>query len=348
MRIPKLCHHKPSGRAYVRVDRKCKYLGVWGSPETEAAYNKFVVDFMRDNEESLPKPKSRGITMRQLTVLYTEWAEGYYSASEMPGIRAMAKWVNRESADFAAAHFSPRIFKRLRDAMIAAGNSRKYINQQHNRIAAMLAYGVELELVPPTVPMAIRQVRKLKPGRSEAKETVKVKPVPDEDILAAVEMMPDDLAVMVQLQLLLGCRPGELWVMTPGEIDRSGETWQYRPTLHKNAWRGKDKSIPIGPHARELLAPYLHRAETALCFTTSTGKQWDRYRYRDCIHAACKLAEVPCWNPYQLRHNAGTEVRRLFGLEGVQSHLGHATRAVSEIYAEPKDDLGEEIARRIG
>ena len=37
--------------------------------------------------------------MRHLTVLYVKWAEGYYSSSEMLGVRAMAKWVNSEAGE---------------------------------------------------------------------------------------------------------------------------------------------------------------------------------------------------------------------------------------------------------
>jgi integrase len=336
MRIPKLCHHKPSGRAYVRVNRKLRYLGAWGDPDTEAAYNRFVVEHLAGQESAIPKPKAKGLTLRQLAIIYIEFAEGYYSASEMPGVRAMTNRVNEVAGDIVAAHFSPRIFKRVRDAMIAAENSRGYINQQHNRIVAMLAHGVELELIGPNVPAAIREVRKLKYGRSGAKETVRVTPAPDEDILAALEMMGDDLAVMVQLQLLSGCRPGELWVMRPGDIDRSVDPWQYRPQTHKNAWRGKERTIPLGSHAQGLLAPYLLQAADRLCFVTLSGEPWNRYRYRDSVHQACKRAGVPCFNPYQLRHNAGTETRRIFGLDAVQSQLGHSTRAMSERYAEDR------------
>ena len=349
MRIPKLCHHKPSGRAFVRVDRKFKYLGFWGDPDTEAAYNAFVVEYLAGKESAIPKPRrTQGIAMRQLTEIYLEYSEAYFSAGEMPGIRAMTKRVNEVVGDIAAASFSPRMFKRVREAMIKAGNSRKYCNQQHNRMAAMLSYGVEQELIPASVPAAIREVKKLKPGRSDAKERPKVQPVPDGDILAAIECMPDVVAIMVQLQLLLGCRPGELWTMTPEQVDRNRDPWVYTPTAHKNAWREKERAITVGPHSRELLSPFLLRPAGELCFTSLTGRPWDRFSYRDAIHDACKLAEVPCWNPYQLRHNAGTEVRRLFGLEAVQSVLGHASRSVSEVYAAPEDALRDEVAKKIG
>lgn len=352
MKIPKLSHHKPKNRAYVRFSnsdglRVTKYLGRWGDPETEAAYDKFVRQFVQD-QDALPLPKSRGTTVRQLAVLYLEFAEGYYARDEVSGVRGMIKRMNSEAGEVSVANFTPKMFKRVRDAMIAAGNSRRYINQQHGRIVAMLSFGVEHELVPPNVPMAIRQVKRLRRGKSAAKERPPVKPVPDDHLLAAIDQMPDELAVMVQLQLLMGCRPGELWVMTPASIDRLGDTWNYRPEAHKNTWREKERVITVGPHAQELLAPYLLGPEDELCFHTLAGKQWDRYRYRYAIHQSCKLAGVPCWNPYQLRHNAGTEVRSRFGLDGTQVILGHSHAQTSEIYAELDAKKAVEIARRIG
>ncbi len=54
------------------------------------------------------------------------------------------------------------------------------------------------------------------------------------------------------------------------------------------------------------------------------------------------------WSPNQLRHTAGTKVRKLFGLEGAQMHLGHSKANTTEIYAERNLDLAREIARQIG
>lgn len=54
------------------------------------------------------------------------------------------------------------------------------------------------------------------------------------------------------------------------------------------------------------------------------------------------------WSPNRLRHTAGTEVRKEFGLEGSQIILGHANAKVSEIYSERDYSKGVEIARKLG
>ena len=45
--------------------------------------------------------------------------------------------------------------------------------------------------------------------------------------------------------------------MTPGEVDRAGETWFYKPRRHKNAHRGKARNVPLGPRCRALLGSLL-------------------------------------------------------------------------------------------
>lgn len=52
------------------------------------------------------------------------------------------------------------------------------------------------------------------------------------------------------------------------------------------------------------------------------------------IRRACLKAGVPISFPNQLRHPAGTEIRKRFGLEASQAMLGHAEQGVAQVYAE--------------
>jgi site-specific recombinase XerC len=54
------------------------------------------------------------------------------------------------------------------------------------------------------------------------------------------------------------------------------------------------------------------------------------------------------WHPHQLRHTAGTAIRRRFGLEGSQAVLGHAELSSTQIYADKSLELAREIMRQIG
>ena len=54
------------------------------------------------------------------------------------------------------------------------------------------------------------------------------------------------------------------------------------------------------------------------------------------------------WAPNQLRHAAGTTVRRLYGLEAAQCVLGHAKADVTQVYAERDQALAAEVMGKIG
>ena len=61
--------------------------------------------------------------------------------------------------------------------------------------------------------------------------------------------------------------------MRPCDVDRGGDVWQYRPADHKNAYRGRERIIYIGPQAQQVLLPYLLRDASAYCFSPAESEQ---------------------------------------------------------------------------
>ena len=57
---------------------------------------------------------------------------------------------------------------------------------------------------------------------------------------------------------------------------------------------------------------------------------------------------VADWSPNQLRHNRGTEVRKVYGVEAAQVILGHARADVTQVYAEKNQELAMKIAKETG
>jgi integrase len=114
----------------------------------------------------------------------------------------------------------------------------------------------------------------------------------------------------------------------------------------------------------------------------SAGEHYTADSYRRAIHRACDVAfpapEPLChrddetqgqwldrltekqraelekwqsehrWSPNRLRHSAGTEIRKRFGLEAAQVILGHATANVTQVYAERDLQKAVEIMREVG
>ena len=71
------------------------------------------------------------------------------------------------------------------------------------------------------------------------------------------------------------------------------------------------------------------------------------------LNAAMKIQDptakpIEDWAPNRLRHTAGTEVRKKFGLEAAQVVLGHASADITQVYAERNQELAERVIRQIG
>ena len=71
---------------------------------------------------------------------------------------------------------------------------------------------------------------------------------------------------MVRLQLETAARPGEICKLTPGDVDRSGDVWEYTVPGHKMIHKGKRRVICLSRQAQSILLPYLVRAAGSPCF----------------------------------------------------------------------------------
>jgi integrase len=61
-----------------------------------------------------------------------------------------------------------------------------------------------------------------------------------------------------------------------------------------------------------------------------------------------RLRDLEPWHPNQLRHSAGTEIRKKYGVEAARTVLGHARMETTELYAEQDRQRAAEIMRQIG
>lgn len=158
--------------------------------------------------------------------------------------------------------------KKVREAMIDAGRSRKLINGDVHRIRQMFRWAVGEELAPPDQLAALKAVEPLEKGRTRAKERPPIRPVPLEVVRATLPECSPQVRAMVMLQLLAAMRPGEVIGMRPRDVDRSDPTaWIYRPASHKTEHHDKERAIVLGPRAQGWLADWLMRDPGAWCFS---------------------------------------------------------------------------------
>jgi len=159
---------------------------------------------------------------------------------------------------------------------------------------------------------------------------------------------------------------------------REKETHCFRPVDSENKRREKlheSRSTPLSCGNR----PGTNRKRKP---KRSAGEQYAADTYRRAIHRACDIAFPPPeplsqrenesaqqwlerltvkqraelekwqsehrWSPNRLRHSAGTEIRKRFGLEAAQVILGHASADVTQVYAERDLQKAVEIMREVG
>src|SRR5205823_5163861 len=115
---------------------------------------------------------------------------------------------------------------------------RTTINQAMNRLRHLFKWGVENELVKPSVFDALRCVAGLRFGKTGAKETEPIKPVPDAFVDATLVYCSPPVAAMIQLQRVAGMRSGEVCRMRTADINTNGAVWTYVPARHKTQYRG--------------------------------------------------------------------------------------------------------------
>jgi integrase len=270
--VPKYSRHKASGQAVVTIQGRDHYLGPHGSRASKAKYNQLVGEWVAAGRPAMPTPSPDAMTVVEVIQRYWEFAEGHYvkdgnPTSEQDCIRAALRPLRRLYEDSPAVEFGPLALKAVQGEMIKAGLSRKTINEHSGRIRRMFKWAVSEELLPATVYHALTTVTGLQKGRTTAKETKPIPPVEDKAVDATLPHLPAVVADMVRFQRLTGCRPGEVCLIRPRDVDRTGDVWSYKPASHKTEHHGKSRVIFIGPKAQAILLPYLLRDAEAFCFS---------------------------------------------------------------------------------
>jgi integrase len=402
-KIPSYRLHKPSGAAVVTLcdhsgSRHDVRLGKYGSPESRAEYARVIAEWETNGRRLVaPEVSSGDITIAELVTRFWPHAEGHYrradgiATNELADFKYSLRPLVHLYGHTPVRDFGPLALKAVRQLMIDGYAHPRYgpqqalcrnvINQRIGRIRRLFKWAVEQELAPAAVLTGLQAVRGLQQGRSAARETEPVKPVPVEHVESVLPYVRPPVAAMLKLQLLTGMRPGEVVLLRGADLATSGAVWLYRPATHKTKHRGRERVIAVGPRAQAVLRPWLKDDPLAYLFSPAETmralrkqqqqkrrtklqpsqrnrrkrrpkvKPGLRYRvgsYNYAVTRACHKAGVPLFHVHQLRHNAATEIRKTFGLDAARATLGHKTAKVTEEYAELDTGKALEVMRQIG
>ena len=278
MRQPKFCKHKASGQAFVTLDGKVIYLGKHDSPAAREAYDRLILKWRQANDST----GKHATTVGQLCLAYHRHAEMFYR-DEAKNYQKSLKILIENFRSIPCSEFGPLKLQQLQNEMCKK-HVRSQVNKSISRVKAVFRWGVSQEMVPADIMMALDCVRGLQKGRSVAK-------------------MSKNVAAICRMLILTGARVSEIRLMRVGDIDTSGKVWLYRPGSHKNAWRGKDRTIFIGPRAQAVLMPFIADAVHSDLFVFRPREENEPYTLKGLggsVRKSCIRAKVDHWSPGQL------------------------------------------------
>ncbi len=260
-RIPSYRRHKATGQAVVTLTGRDIYLGKYNTAASRREYSRIVGEWTASGG-ILADP--HGLIVAELCAAFIRHAESYYRrldgspTSECDSFRQVVARLKANYSHTPVGEFGPLALKAVRQAMIDGDLCRNVINRNVNRIRHIFKWGIENQLVSPSVLYGLQAVAGLRAGRSGARETKPVKPVPDTFVDAVLPHVSRQVAAIIQLQRITGMRSGEVTAMRTCNINTNGRVWVYTPEHHKTAWHGHGRQVYLGPKAQAIIQPFLN------------------------------------------------------------------------------------------
>ncbi|HUX16147.1 MAG TPA: recombinase XerD, partial [Phycisphaerae bacterium] len=160
-RPPGYLKHKGSGQAYVLIDGRAAYLGVYGSPESRRRYSRAIAEWTAGTWTGRA---SGDPTVADLLAGWWRWAERHYlkrgrPTSEIGVAKGVVQILLDLYDDLPARDFGPACLRTVRAEMVRRGWCRTNVNRQVLRVRAIWRWGVAEEIVPGSVLPGLDAVR---------------------------------------------------------------------------------------------------------------------------------------------------------------------------------------------
>ncbi len=207
--VPSYRLHKPSGLARVIVNGEHRYLGKYGSDESREAYARLIAELNASGGPGCSPPAGRKtdrppLSVDDLILAYWRFAKSHYvkdgsPTREIEGIRFALRPVRQLYGSTSAADFGPKSLKAVRQHMVDADLSRGVVNRRVGIIKRAFKWAVAEELVPPHLYHGLQAVTGLTFGRTKARETEPVHPVPDLHVAIILPFVTPHVAAMIKL-----------------------------------------------------------------------------------------------------------------------------------------------------
>jgi integrase len=263
-RLPHYRLHRASGQAIVTLNGHDHYLGPHGSQTSIDAYDQLVAEWLTAGRRAVQSEQSQSApTIDHIILAFWQHAQVHYrrrngtATSELENFRQALRPLRRLYGATSPLHFGPKALKAVREQMMSQDWCRGNINKQISRIKSVFRWAVEEELIPVEIHQALLAVKGLQRGRTTARETDPVKPVPEGQIESVKPFVSRQIWALIQLQLLTGARVGELLRLRGIDLKTSEQVWTADLEEHKTAHHGRNKRIYFGPQAQEILKAFV-------------------------------------------------------------------------------------------
>jgi len=369
---PPVHHHKPTGQARVRIRGRDYYLGKYGSPEAQAEYARLVAE-LAAGAVPAPKGAAPALTVADVVASWWEQAEKEYSerGRELDQFRFALPPLLRLYGHTPARDFDADRLETVRQAMASGswmseeekaqavkrkrpvGWCRNVVNRRVVRIRTVWRWAEGKKVVPKGSWAGLCVLRGLGTNSRAARQTEKPKPAEWGELRRVLRRCPPAPRAMLLLQWWAGMRSGEVRVMRPCDIDRSGPVWVYRPPQHKNDWRGHERAVPLGRKCQAVLGPWLRDCPPQnYLFRPGRGARSDHYSafaYGQVVRRAAEAAGIEGFHPYRCRHAAKQRITRELGLDAARAVLGQRSIGTTNDYAAGVDlKTATDAARKTG
>lgn len=286
-RIPRLGRHAPSGQGRVRLNEADHYLGVWPDGEVsppgavKVAYDRLVAEWLAGGRgrvtRGMPAPTTtettpadagpcEGLTVVEMAVQYMKHCRTYYRhpggepTGEAENVAGALRPLVYLFGTTAAASFGALALGRVVDLMVSGYAHPEYgdqvpltrpgVNARLGRIKNAFGWAVSKELVPSSIREAVRSVKPLAPGRTEAKETPAVKPVPESVVEATLPFLSGRGPPAGRVPLLPGAGQGGEARSQAGGAEEQGAALAARPEQEGGQSRARNPLPNVGLRAR--------------------------------------------------------------------------------------------------
>ena len=267
-RLPKLCRDRKLAISWHNGKRI--YHGLWGSPEADKSYKRFIAALLEN--PSLPLrigKESSDVLVSELADAFLETHESRMNKTDYGHFKRAFGYLVEVYGELAVNEFSPKKLKVCRSQMVKAGTlCRKTVNRYTWHITRLFVWGAGEELVNANVGLGLRAVKALREGEEGTFDHPDREAVPFETVEATLPFLLPVYQAVFRILKMTGARPSEICRLRVGDINRTdAEHWTFSPVSHKTARHNKRRVIVFGAAEQAVLLPYLDKESDRAVFS---------------------------------------------------------------------------------